>query len=603
MKTSTQFDVLLPWRGIAWTGLTALLLLCAAVGACAQEEESQQQTPDAAEGIPQPEAAAPQPAAAPAPSADTKRLTVRGMVRSLSSGQGVARALVRIEGDATTGALTDGDGRFEIPGVPAGPQIFTVLKPGFLDLPFGGANASGQEGSASHNVQVAAGMPELVFSLAPTAALHGSVRGDDGEPLAGIRVTLVQRIVQAGRTVWRVHGSSVKTHADGSFRFGSLTAGDYSLFTDPQLEKERVDEADANSSGQKPTAQMGYPAIYAPGTRTPDGTTHITLAAGEDQETTLVVPRELFQPVEVAVLSGNAADSFAANVLDPERHPLPYFAKYSPQTHTVQTLLPDGSYILLIYSKQTNESKQNKGRGGVALGEVEVRVAAKPPAVLTLKPLPQQMPPVEVGLQHGATLPLGGVGGNLLMLASPATGWIDDEQMNAFAQGNYSGPLATSDTPPGLYWMHTSIGARGVCESSLTAGGVSMASEPLHVQPGSSTPTLNLTLRDDCARLTLQLPGLPATTQGGEEPWYTAYIVPDFAFSADLLPVTLRPSNDGAATLDRLTPGSYRVYVFPGPYPLEYHNPDALAALSVKPQFITLGPGEEQQLVVEVPEP
>lgn len=582
---------------MAWTVLAALLL-CAAAGACAQEET--QQTPDAVEDMPQAEAAAPQPTAAPAPSANAKRLTVHGVVRSLSSGQGVARALVRIEGDATTGVLTGGDGRFEIADVPAGPQIFTVLKPGFLDLPFGGA--TGQEGSASHNVQVAVGMSELVFSLAPMAALHGSLRSDDGEALAGIRVTLVQRVVQAGRAVWRVHGSSVKTHADGSFRFGGLTAGDYSLFTDPQLEKERLDEADTNSSGQKLTAQMGHPAIYAPGVRLPDGTTHITLAAGEDQETTLVVPRELFQPVEVAIQSGNAAESFAVNVLDPQRHPLPYLAKYSPQTHTVQALLPEGSYILLIYSKQTDESKQRKSHGGVALGEVEVSVAAKP-VQLTLKPVPQQMPPVEVSLQHGATLPLGGVGGNLLMLASPATGWIDDEQMNAFAQGSYNGPLTTSDTPPGLYWMHTSIGARGVCESSLTAGGINMASEPLRVQPGSSTPTLNLTLRDDCARLTLQLPGLPATTQGGEEPWYTAYVVPDFAFSADLLPVTLRPSNDGAATLDRLTPGSYRVYVFPGPYPLEYHNPDALAALSVKPQFITLGPGEEQQLVVEVPEP
>ena len=58
---------------------------------------------------------------------------VHGIVRNGASGDPLPRALVRINGDASTGVLTDGDGRFEIADVPDGPQEFTVVKPGFMD--------------------------------------------------------------------------------------------------------------------------------------------------------------------------------------------------------------------------------------------------------------------------------------------------------------------------------------------------------------------------------------------------------------------------------------------------------------------------------------
>jgi hypothetical protein len=50
-------------------------------------------------------------------------VTVQGQVINAATGQPIPRALVRIEGDAETGALTDSDGRFEIPGVPVRPAV------------------------------------------------------------------------------------------------------------------------------------------------------------------------------------------------------------------------------------------------------------------------------------------------------------------------------------------------------------------------------------------------------------------------------------------------------------------------------------------------
>ena len=611
MKTPAKSSLL--FRLCRAAGLAALLLAGAAACLHAQEEEPEagsQQTEAAQQTEATPPAAAPQQSNAP-------RVTVRGQVRALGSSQGVARALVRIEGDASTGALTDGDGRFEIPDVPAGPQIFTVLKPGYQDLPFGASPASSQEQGTSHNVQVTAAMPELVFSLAPTAALHGFVRSEDGQPLSGVSLVLLQRAVQDGRAVWRMRGNpllpdlpgDVKTRADGSFRFAGLSQGDYLLFTMPLLEKERVPDEDSdgeNNSGKALKAEPGYPALYYPGVRTPSGATRIALAAGEDQQLTLARPREVFEPGTVHLQAargvGKLDGDFEAQLLDASGNQLPYAASYIKDKQQIEALLPTGNYTLRVSSGQQMDGKAGaRSRGSFWMGELALGVEARAlSASLTL--LPTRFAPVEVSVQHGATLPQGGVGGNLMLLAAPAEDFLGD-MVSEFAAGTYPGPLPVSPTPAGRFWLRTTTSARGLCEVSLTAGGASMAREPVRIEPGSGTPPIQLALRDDCARLTLQLPGLPATSQGGEEPYYTAYIVPDFDSATNLLPVTLRPSNDGAATIDRLTPGSYRVYVFPGPYALEYRNADALAALSVRPQTITLSPGQETQLVVEVPEP
>jgi len=100
--------------------------------------------------------------------------TVHGVVRNSASGEPLPRALVRIEGDASTGTLTDGDGRFEIPGVPLGSQEIEVIKPGFLDQAFSGVGANSEVQQfilafthGGHSILVAAEMPDVVFTMSP----------------------------------------------------------------------------------------------------------------------------------------------------------------------------------------------------------------------------------------------------------------------------------------------------------------------------------------------------------------------------------------------------------------------------------------------------
>ena len=147
--------------------------------------------------------------------------------------------------------------------------------------------------------------------------------------------------------------------------------------------------------------------------------------------------------------------------------------------------------------------------------------------------------------------------------------------------------------------MSTAIGPRTMCESSFTAGGANLAREPLVLGVAGSTAPLMLSLRDDCARLTLSLPGTAAYT-AGEERSYTVYVIPDFDSTQGIVPQTLRTSTGGRVTLTGLTPGSYHVFTFDRPVALEYRNPEVLASLPS--QAVSLEPNGEEELTVEVPQ-
>jgi hypothetical protein len=281
-------------------------------------------------------------------------------------------------------------------------------------------------------------------------------------------------------------------------------------------------------------------------------------------------------------------------VLDQAAQQLAYQALYDSETHTVQTLLPDGTYTLLLTATGAGADAQSM------TGSVDVSVAGRARAGLRIPVAALQSAPVQLNLQSsgGAT----NQNGLTAVMLSPAGGWVDDGMMTAYATGSASGPMKTATAQAGLFWVHTHP-QQGWCESSFTAAGANLVRERLLIGPSGGAASMELTLRDDCARLTLHLPqelSLPAV---GEEQSYTVYVVPSFDSTTDAEPLTLRPSTGGTLSLGNLTPGDYRVYTFAEPVRLEYRNPDVMAALPIDAQTVTLGPGAATDLTVEVPQP
>jgi Carboxypeptidase regulatory-like domain len=609
------------WR-CAWTalGCAAVLWLAAQARLAAQEnqqvnQQENQQGQGVVEGQPlqdepqqdqSPGEAAP---AAPAPLVDRTLATLHGVVRNAVTGDGVPRALVRVEGDANTGVLTDGDGRFEISGVAVGPQSVSVSRPGFFN-PAYGENAEARPGDPGppHNVLVAAAMADVEFTLAPTGAIRGRLDLSTGDPADGINVALLKRVVQDGRAQWQSAGTT-QTRSDGTYRFGGLADGEYEVFTMPALDSDSLALLVAPGKGGA-AERWGYASLYYPGAREPSGAQAIRLAHGAEAEANFLLTREPFETVTASVVmpqpgAAKAMMSCSAQVMDGAGHELNYVAQYDQAAHTVQAALPEGNYSMLVAAAGFPVSLNGGMRTlnflpSLWMGELDFAVAERPVTGLRVALSAPASAPVDVTVNRSGTTPAGA--GQVAVMVSPAAAGTSGALVSQYAGGPADGPLQGTLVQPGTYWLHTYVSG-GLCESSFTAGGANLAREPLTIGLSGVTVPLELTLRDDCAHLTLSLPESAMTLAAGDERFYTAYAVPDFDFTRDLSPVVLRPSVSGTATLNDLTPGNYHVYTFAGDVRLEYRNRAALGALSTPGQAVTLGPGATDTLVLEAPEP
>jgi hypothetical protein len=546
----------------------------------------------------------------------TQRATVHGIVRVGVSGDPLPHALVRIGGDASTGVLTDGEGRFEIADVPTGPQEFTITKPGFLDEAEAAADSIAWNARGyGHNVIVAAEMGDVVFAMEPANSIRGQIQLSTGELAEGIQVMLLRRTVRDGRAVWQVV-SPARTNSEGVYRFGGLTDGLYAVYTMPAMESDTPGFVQVEMQGK--VARAGYPSVFYPEARDLGSAAKIQVRGGEQVQANIALTLEPFQPVAAAVTMPSAGNDVSVQVLDGQGNLLPYAAQYDASTHTAQTMLPEGSYSLsasmrsqpfhIAATRSAYGLRMTRGGSQGLAGEVSFTVAARPVMSLALPLTAVGSSPVQVSVSHTRTsqTPQGDPSsGNssanppVFVTVTQTGGWVSDGMVTSYAEGRASGPLQPIPVPAGSYWANAVVGPRTLCESSFTAGGASLAREPLVLGVAGSTAPLMLSLRDDCAKLTLSLPGSVEYT-AGEERAYTTYVIPDFDSTQQVVPQTLRVSTGGRVTLTGLTPGNYHVFTFARPVALEYRNPEVLASLPSQP--VSLEPNANAEFTVEVPQ-
>ena len=565
----------------------------------------------------------PQPEEAPTPA----RTDVHGVVRNAATGEPLPRALVRIEGDSGIGVLTNGEGRFELPGIPVGPQVIRVRKPGFNDRPYATEDVGYQGDGPAHSVLVAAEMPELAFALTPTSAIHGHIELSTGDPAQGIELTLLKLVVSNGRAVWAQNGVT-KTNGEGAYRFAGLPAGVYALFTKPTLESEPA--ATAVAAGAK-VVRNGYPTVFYPEAREFSGATRIRLAVGQQAEANLLLPLEPFYTVTATPILPNGKpfegkgleqDFFspgpvlAAAVLDAADRQLDYSVPLDQATHTIQAILPDGTYTLLAaasakggsrFAGPGNASGKIEQKPTQLEGFAEFSIDGHSEANLKIPLSPQPNWPIHLRAVRTDTRSSTNASQELMNLVTVTATMAGNAPMGN-ASANSTAEIAGADIlemdslEPGPHWISVQLNDRSLCVDSFSAGGINLAREPLNVVLGASLPPMELTLRDDCAKLALTLPPMLAAFLPGDEPFYTVYVVPDFDTTADIPPMTVHPSSGATLTVDGLTPGSYHVYTFDRPVRLENRNPAVLAALPTPGQQVTLSPGATANLMLEIPE-
>jgi len=564
-----------------------------------------------AAGIRGPAASAQEPQGTSPSAISAQTTVVHGMVRNGASGAPLPRALVRINGDAATAALTDGDGRFEIADVPEGPQEFTIIKPGYLDeIEARADSAAWNAHGYGHNVIVAPEMGDVVFTMQPVNSIIGQIQLSTGDAADGIQVMLLRRTVQDGRGTWQV-ASTARTNSEGGYRFDELADGLYAVNTEPAMDNDGATGLVENGSA-KNVEREGYAMTFFPDARNLTGAAKISLAGGEQAQANLTLTLEPFHTVTATVtLPGNRySNEISAQVLDPQGHQLPYAAQYDAATHTLQTMLPDGNYSLMaevmlnrpMQIIEDGERVDFSARSPAPIaGQVSLAVAGHGVSNLLIPLSAVGNSSVQVTVAHGSDSAVQNTDPRLYIGLTAAGDWISGNINYGFAEGQLSSLSHIEHPPAGSYWVHTSIAPSVLCEASFTAAGASLGREPLVINDSrSASGPLVLALRDDCAKLTLTLPGSIGMSAGIER-YFTVYVVPDFDSTVDLVPQTLRLSTGGRATLNGLTPGNYHVYSFDHPVALEYRNPAVLQGLPS--QAVTLSPNAEAQLAIEVAQP
>jgi hypothetical protein len=529
-------------------------------------------------------------------------------VLNAATGQPLPRVLVKVE---DSGALTDGEGRFEIAGVPAGLQTFTATKPGFR----GQASSSGFDAGAYHLVRVTDKMPELSFSLVPTNTLSGHVTLSTGEPAVGINIQLLRQSVDGGRANWTLMDVH-PTNPEGEYRFAGLEDGTYLAMTQPASDNDLT--APSAQSPHAPLELPGYPVVFFADAADTAGASRIQLAGGQPGTANFNLALCPFHAVTIAVAKPRAAGrwQFMPTLQDRSGQRLNYTLRYDEKSSTFRAYLPDGSYTLTVEGTSSEGAERDdlppsrQGRRPTRIAglldfsvsghpETNLRVVLSSDVATPIRVRYEPAPPSRTsesrngnGLEAPDEPPTLGfwikrAGGD----GQQAADWVDADlfQLSAAA--------------PGSYWVQASANRTGTCLGAVTSGGARLGQTPLIVGPSGAAMPVEVVLRTDCASLSLQLPSTVEGEAPGEEPTYYVYVVPEFDSVAAVQPVTLRPSAGGSSTIANLTPGSYRVLVFDAPQQLEYRNPSAMETYAGRSQQVTLSAGATSSLLLELPKP
>jgi hypothetical protein len=520
---------------------------------------------------------------------DSSGYSVRGTVVNSISGQAVPHAMVTLSGDQAT--LTDGDGQFSFDNLTVGQYLVSVSKPGFL----GFGNTGGSRGphmlnganlgqnTPPHRLQVGPGMPSVTLRIAPAGTIAGQVTLSTSDPADGIHITLYHRQLHNGHPLWEFAGE-IESRSDGSFRMGGLPPGSYMLATHASL-----DSPEPSANSRLPV--WGYPPVYYPGVTDPGSAGIINLAAGQQAEADIAITRQQFFPVIAAVRSSEGRSPGNFEVLDSGGHPTGLQVHYDNREQLLHASVPNGTWVL---------AGRAFGRN-ISSGRAEFLVASAP---VSLAINVMQIPRIPVNIQREFTASntattFNGPGVNLLLTSA------DPFAMNSVSGGLSAVPgsngtaWAINLLEPGRFWIEA-LGGGSPYVSSITSGGVDLASNPLIVAPGSSPSPIDITLRDDVGSITGQLNAGPSDASAstpGVSAQVFIYAIPLFASATTVPEGSLR--SDGTFSM-HVAPGSYRVVACDTPQEIDDHTPEGLAAWAAKGQTITVDPSGTAHVTLDV---
>ncbi len=271
----------------------------------------------------------------PPQNSNDDKYTLTGTVVNSATGGPIRGALVQVYFNGQSSILTGSDGKFQFDGLPAGQSSINVRKPGFfseIDI----------QPSAFHQRMVATGpgSSPVVVKLIPEGVIYGRISSEDGEPIAGLPVALLEQSLQNGRKSWQQRPGA-QTDEDGNFRIAELPPGNYFLSSGPGR-----DPVTFPAKLSQPGAQ-GIPVVYYPAGTDLSAAAPISVAPGQKIEINLTIPPQPFYRISGAISGYPPGQSVSLQLRNPVGMFLPYNLHFDTATGAFHILwVPAGAYTL-----------------------------------------------------------------------------------------------------------------------------------------------------------------------------------------------------------------------------------------------------------------
>lgn len=524
-------------------------------------------------------------------------LHLHGTVVDGVTNRPIGRALVTSI-DGRMGTMTDHEGHFHVDlSVPAmspeqgqqrrfisvtgqggdGTQMMLLAKrPGYLERGPG----------ASVALDAALDSKEVFLKLMPVAAIRGRVSAEGVDAARNVQVQLLKHQVQEGELTWTQAGAQ-QTQGDGTFQFGDLQPGEYTVMT-----AEWTGDEPFVMQGNKTSVQ--YPPDFVGDVRTLSAAGKLHLRYGGAEQVELHLRRATYYPIRVPVANRPANGGVSVVVLD-EQRPNGYALGWNQQDGAVEGALPSGKYTLIVsgYGQQQQSSARMPlvvGNGPVLHAPVTLAEGVRIPVRVHLDftadnngypsgygyagppgGMPTQVSPVQINLQALG----GGTGG--------ASSTRKNDQSEAVLEG----------VQPGVFTVQaTSI--RGYI-ASMSSGGVDLLQHPLTVGDGGSADAIDVTLRNDNGKV-------DGTVDFGSEAGLQYCVVFLLPTDGSARVVQGYAQGDGKIQVDRVPPGSYRVLAVNAneAQMVPYRNAEAMRVLEGKGTTVTVRAGGTETVHVAV---
>lgn len=494
--------------------------------------------------------------------------TLDGTVVNGATGEGIARALVRLNGSTAQMTMSGPDGRFEFHNLAKSGVQVLAQKPGFYSAQQLGGNSPlkiFQIGEASG----------IKVTLYPSGALAGRVTTASGDPVEGMIVKTMYQRVENGIARWQQRNSAVTDDA-GEYRIANLIPGKYLVATETR--QVRTLSPQIRSFGE--SFDEVYPGQYFPGGADASSASAIQVLPGQTAEASFSEPITRAYSVSGAVTASADMPSERLYLTLRDRDGNQVTARLRRKGENFQFFdVAPGEYSLLV-TAMGNSNQPMYGETALAVNNADVKdvsVALFPAVSLR----------AGIGYQDGAAgADTARPPGELKLIPRAQDGFINPRSIFLAQSGN--GFETPRNISPGAYRVEF-IPSGNWYVADIRSGGTDLRNHDLVITPGAEPEPIQVTLAGNGATVTGTVKGADGVSG------ISVLAIPDSESSG-----SPRVYNTASQiSISGLAPGAYHLYAFTSIEGLAYRDSETMRKYNDKAVAVNLSAQETKQ--VELP--